>query len=71
MELTYEIKSEIDLMLSELLKGNSFSENKENSELRKTSIRICKALNLIKYSNTGKNFELTDKSILVLNIGGI
>jgi hypothetical protein len=70
-ELTEDIKKEIDSMLTDLLNGNSFSENKENTELQKVSIRICKALNLIKLSNNGKQFELSEKSIFVLQDGGI
>jgi hypothetical protein len=70
-ELTEDIKKEIDSMLTDLLNGNSFSENKENTEIQKVSIRICKALNLIKLSNNGKQFELSEKSIFVLQDGGI
>lgn len=71
MELEKELKSEIDFMLNELLKGNPFSDNKGNTELQNKSIRICKALNLIKQSNSGKQYDLTEKAILVLNDGGI
>ena len=70
-ELTEDIKNEIDFMLTDLLNGNSFSDNKDNTELRKVSIRICKALKLIKISNNGKQFELSEKSIFVLQDGGI
>jgi len=71
MELEKELKSEIDFMLNELLKGNPFSDNKGNTELQNKSIRICKALNLIKHSNSGKQYDLTEKAVLVLNDGGI
>ena len=71
MELGKELKSEIDSMLNELLKGNPCSDNKGNTELQDKSIRICKALNLIKLSNSGKQYELTEKAVLVLNDGGI
>ena len=71
MELSKELKSEIDLVLSELLKGNPCSDNKGNSELQNKSIRICKALNLIRLSNSGKQYELNSNGVLVLNDGGI
>ncbi|AYN03321.1 hypothetical protein [Flavobacterium sp. 140616W15] len=58
-------------MLSELLKGNSCSDNKQNTELQNTSIRICKSLNLIKLSLSGKKYELTESGILVFSDGGI
>ncbi|WP_123921959.1 hypothetical protein [Flavobacterium sp. LM4] len=71
MELEKELKSEIDFMLTELLKGNACSDNKENTELRKKSIRLCKALNLINLSTNGKQYELSEKAIYVFNDGGI
>jgi len=69
--LTEEIKTEIDFMLSELLKGNPCSDNKQNTELQDTSIRICKSLNLIKLSLSGKKYELTESGILAFSDGGI
>jgi hypothetical protein len=69
MELSKELKSEIDFILSEFIEGNACSDNKENSELRKKSIRICKALNLIKLS--GRQYELAENGVLVLNDGSI
>ena len=71
MELSKDLKIEIDLMLSELLKGNACSNNSENTELQKKSIRICKALNLIKLSNSGRQYELSNNGVFVLNDGGI
>jgi hypothetical protein len=71
MELTDELKAEIDFILNEQLKGNACSNNKENSELRKQSIRICEALNLIKLSASGKQYELSEKAIIVFNDRGI
>jgi hypothetical protein len=71
MKIENELKVEIDFMLNELLKGNACSDNKENTELRNKSIRICKALNLIKNSNSGKQYVLAEKAVLVFNDGGI
>lgn len=71
MKLEKELKVEIDFILNELLIGNACSDNKENTELRNKSIRICKALNLIKYSDSGKQYVLAEKGVLVLNDGGI
>lgn len=71
MELENELKAEIDFMLNELLSGNACSDNRENTELRNKSIRICKALNLIKPTKNGKQYELSEKAVLVLNNGGI
>lgn len=71
MELSKELKSEIDFMLIELMKGNYFSDNKKNSDLQDQSIRICKAMNLIKLSISGKQYELASEGVLVFNDGGI
>lgn len=71
MKLEKEVKVDIDFILNELLIGNACSDNKENRELRYKSIRICKALNLIKHSNSGKQYILAEKAVLVLNDGGI
>lgn len=71
MKLEKELKVEIDFILNELLIGNVCSENKENTAVRNKSIRICKALNLIKHSDSGKQYVLAEKAVLVLNDGGI
>jgi hypothetical protein len=71
MKLSNELKSEIDLILSELLNGNNCSDNNGNTSLRKQSIRICKGLNLIKPSTCAKQYELNNNGVLVLNDGGI
>jgi hypothetical protein len=71
MKLEKELKVEIDFILNELLIGNTCSDNKENTEVRNKSIRICKALNLIKHSDSGKQYVLAEKAVLVLNDGGI
>ena len=71
MKLEKELKVEIDFILNELLIGNTCSDNKENTEVRNKSIRICKALNLIKNSNSGKQYVLAEKAVLVFNDGGI
>lgn len=71
MKLEKELKVEIDFILNELLIGNVCSDNKENTEVRNKSIRICKALNLIKHSDSRKQYVLAEKAVLVLNDGGI
>jgi hypothetical protein len=71
MKLSNELKSEIDLILSELLNGNTCSDNNGNTSLRKQSIRIFKGLNLIKPSTCAKQYELNNNGVLVLNDGGI
>lgn len=71
MKLEKELKVEIDFILNELLIGNACSDNKENKVVRNKSIRICKALNLIKHSDSGKQYVLAEKAVLVLNDGGI
>lgn len=71
MKLEKELKVEIDFILNELLIGNVCSDNKENTAVRNKSIRICKALNLIKHSDSRKQYVLAEKAVLVLNDGGI
>ena len=65
LELSNELKSEIDLLLRNLLKGGQCSDNKDNSELIKESIRVCKVLKLIELTHSGKQYQLCEKGILV------
>ena len=71
LELSNELKSEIDLLLRNLLKGGQCSDNKDNSELIKESIRVCKVLKLIELTHSGKQYQLCEKGILVIDDGGI
>ena len=70
LELTSNLKNEINELLSELLK-EGISSNVGVSNLKAEAFRVSKALSLIRSKSTKATFELSEKGIFAIEDGGI
>ena len=64
-----ELYNEIDLCVSELINRGVISENFENSDLRKESIRYLKANNFIKPSKSRSQYHPTSEIYNIEKVG--
>lgn len=73
LNLSNELKKEIDNLLRYMLDNGFFSLTNPTPEMEYKAFKICKYLNLIRYRNEkkGESYELIEKGVLVINDGGI
>tara|TARA_R110002033_G_scaffold170595_1_gene213484 strand:+ start:596 stop:1117 length:522 start_codon:yes stop_codon:yes gene_type:complete len=70
LELTSNLKTEINKLLSELLK-EGISSNSGVSNIKSEAFRVAKALSLIRNKSTNTTFELSEKGVFAIQDGGI